>query len=115
MKFSADPVSVLRRKLVTREILFGYLEDENIKVRLPITKDEMIDIVADYWNLPRFGAVLKKEGDSSSNKDLEVRGKDGEESNVNVMAKEFAQWFYAMLNDNQCGTEHFFSGEQIRN
>lgn len=42
--------SFLRRKVLTRNILFEYLHDSGIKVELPVTKDELIEIIIQAWD-----------------------------------------------------------------
>ncbi|XP_050311611.1 uncharacterized protein C3orf38 homolog [Anthonomus grandis grandis] len=96
MRHSQDPISILRRKAITKEVLFAYLDENNVKVHLPITKPELIDAVTDYWQISRGLSEMPQSDD------------------VNVMAEQFAQWFYSMLNDNQCGPEHFFSDATLK-
>ncbi|XP_065161339.1 LOW QUALITY PROTEIN: uncharacterized protein C3orf38 homolog [Atheta coriaria] len=50
LKYSTDVASFLRRKVLTRNILFEYLHDSGIKVELPVTKDELIEIIVQAWD-----------------------------------------------------------------
>ncbi|KAL1517815.1 hypothetical protein ABEB36_001538 [Hypothenemus hampei] len=98
IKYSPDYLSILRRKAVTKEILFNYLESNNVKVQLPKTKNELIDLTMDYWKDLR-----------TANEDKSTYVEIGKsESNVNQMAEHFARWFYPMLNNNECIKGHFF-------
>ncbi|XP_066148057.1 uncharacterized protein C3orf38 homolog isoform X2 [Euwallacea fornicatus] len=114
IKYSPDELSILRRKAVTRDILFNYLEGNNIKVRLPITKNELIDTVADFWNLPRIGGGQNNGTAESSSSRVSVESNQQEGNTINLMAIKFTHWFYSMLNDNECGAEHFFSDAKLR-
>ncbi|XP_066256099.1 uncharacterized protein C3orf38 [Euwallacea similis] len=114
IKYSPDELSILRKKAVTRDILFNYLEANNIKVRLPITKNELIDGVADFWNLPRIGGGQNNEITEPSPSKVSVERTQQEGGSVHLMATKFANWFYSMLNDNECGAEHFFSDAKLR-
>ncbi|CAG9763253.1 unnamed protein product [Ceutorhynchus assimilis] len=104
IKYSPDYISILRRKALKRELLFSYLEERNVAVRLPVTKNELIDVIANLWKIPNT---------SIQNEENTVATKP-EKTNVDLMAEQFAKWFYSMLNDNQCGAEHFFPDAKFK-
>ncbi|XP_060520982.1 uncharacterized protein C3orf38 homolog isoform X2 [Cylas formicarius] len=102
IKYSSDEISILRRRTVTRDILFSYLEECGIKVRLPTTKNDLIDRIAELWNIPRTS-------NSSENNNSDVASREVVSiGDINVMAQQFADWFYSMLNENDLGSEHLF-------
>lgn len=114
IKYSSDEISILRRKAVTRDLLFNYLDENNVKVRLPTTKNELIDRIAELWNIPRIGAPKQEKANSEQKEGTEVALPRNEGSSVSEMADQFSKWFYEMLNANDCGPEHFFEDAKLK-
>lgn len=105
-------MSILRRKVITKEILFSYLDDKSIKIQLPTTKNLLIDKIAEIWNIPKL-PVPSKNAECTENTDTsisECKAGNNSESDINEMAQQFSKWFYTMLNSGECGDEHFFPG-----
>lgn len=110
LKYSPDILSILKRRVVTRDVLFNYLHDRNVTVELPTTKDKLVAKVCEIWNLPIFKDIKASAEDLKPatiiSNQQEIKST---ESNVNVMAKQFAQWFYEMMNSNEyIDPDHFY-------
>ncbi|KAI4470097.1 hypothetical protein MML48_1g16152 [Holotrichia oblita] len=107
LKYSPDILSILKRRVVTRDVLFNYLHDRSVIVELPTTKDKLVAKICELWNLPTHKDIR------TSNEDVKTITSQKEiksaESNVNVMAKQFAQWFYEMMNSTEyIEPDHFY-------
>nr|XP_022909282.1 uncharacterized protein C3orf38 homolog [Onthophagus taurus] len=101
-KYSTNEVSILRRRAITRDVLFNYLHANNVTVSIPTTKDKLIDQICMLWN------IQNQEIQAQSNA-IVLNDKSNDECNVKTMAKEFTQWFYEMMNLNEpLETSHFF-------
>ncbi|KAF7265307.1 uncharacterized protein C3orf38 [Rhynchophorus ferrugineus] len=115
IKYSPDEISILRRKVVTKEILFNYLDNRNIKINLPTTKNLLIDKIAEIWSISR---LCFSSGNIDCTENLHTSIKECEEENfgndINQMAHQFAIWFYNMLNSGEFGAEHFFPDAQLK-
>lgn len=93
--------SVLRRKIVTRDLLFQYLHENKVSVALPITKPELIDIVREYWNLKDSAPISTVENEILPE--------------LNVMAVKFTEWFYTMMNCNEpISVDHFWRDGKLK-
>lgn len=107
----------MKRKVITREILFDYLHDNSVPVSLPTTKDKLIEQICDYWNLE----VSKSESDDVQDdtaSECAINSVAVENnktiSNVDLMAEKFAEWFYVMLNNTPLiGDEHFWPDAKL--
>lgn len=118
MKYSPDILSILRRKVVTRDILFSYLDEKNIAVKLPATKNDLIDKVVEYLNIPRTSVTTSaEENQTANNTSLECRTNIGtettESNNIGMMATQFTKWFYDLMNSGGVGSEHFYSDAKL--
>ncbi|XP_057671923.1 uncharacterized protein C3orf38 homolog [Diorhabda carinulata] len=114
LKYSPDAISILRRKSITREVLFSYLDDRNVMVRLPITKNELIDKILEYWNESASGINPENKSISCrSNKDSLSNSKENENS-ITALAEQFAGWFFQLLNNNNVGAEHFYADAKLK-
>ncbi|CAH0546650.1 unnamed protein product [Brassicogethes aeneus] len=131
LQYSPDAQSILKRKIVTKEILFSYLHEQNVPVQLPLKKTDLIEKIAEYWKLEKslqfltysdsdqssnFSSNSSKEKNDSellivSNDSSEVNTveKNGtQESNVEELANQFVKWFYSMVNEKEDISEHFY-------
>ncbi|CAG9815014.1 unnamed protein product [Phaedon cochleariae] len=119
LKYSPDGLSILRRKAVTREILFSYLDEKNVKLKLPITKNELVDATLAYWDtsgIPYTTAnssqvmctqTQDSNGVVKSNSPSDIEG-------VSALAEQFVQWFYTMMNTEGIGSEHFYPDGKLK-
>ncbi|KAK9877233.1 hypothetical protein WA026_016979 [Henosepilachna vigintioctopunctata] len=66
------------------------------------------------YNANNFSTITSTSGTSNnlqviaSSKNDEISTDSGLQSTVNVLAREFSQWFYKLLNDNHLTSDHFF-------
>lgn len=109
IKYSKDILSILRRKAVTREILFNYLDAINVKIQLPVTKNELIDKITEIWNIPQIN-TFNSESNALASVDAQQNYLT---DSVVEMAQQFSTWFYTMLNSGECGSEHFFPDAKL--
>ncbi|XP_023012953.1 uncharacterized protein C3orf38 homolog [Leptinotarsa decemlineata] len=120
LKYSPDLISILRRKIVTRDILFTYLDEKNVEVRLPITKNELIDKIADFWNISRTSRAVTEHNNTQtvcSQEDkgvLSANGQSQDPHTVSALAEQFIKWFYDLLNLQGIGSEHFFPEAKLK-
>ncbi|KAG5889274.1 hypothetical protein JTB14_007036 [Gonioctena quinquepunctata] len=120
LKYSPDVISILRRKLITRDILFSYLDENNVKVKLPITKNELIDKIADFWNISRTSHVLDEPNttqtlcNEGTSETISSNGDNRENHSVSALAEQFTKWFYEMMNSQGIGSEHFFPESKLK-
>lgn len=94
---SPDLESILRRKIITREILFAYLHENNVSVTCPTTKNELVYQICNLWNLKQCttaSTVVTPQIDLHD---------------PNQLALQFSEWFYALMNRNEpIPSEHFW-------
>lgn len=111
LKYSPDEISILRRKIVTREVLFSYLDKKNIPVKLPTTKNDLIDQVIKFWNI----AHNKDQSQAVSNQFPQGSDKAEEQVNsISLLAEQFTKWFYSLMNsDEVIGPEHFYQDAKL--
>ncbi|XP_018569801.1 uncharacterized protein C3orf38 homolog [Anoplophora glabripennis] len=111
LKYSPDEISILRRKVVTREILFSYLDEKNIPVKLPTTKNDLIDQIIKLWNIyddSHNQAVSNLAPQQISNKEVQ------EVNSISLLAEQFTKWFYSLMNtDEIIGSEHFYQDAKL--
>lgn len=112
VKYSTDNLSFLKRKIITRDVLFSYLNERNITIQYPFTKTELIQKILIYWNCDETGSNNNGYSDDIIQADL-IKKEDKENKdalpNVNELATKFAEWFYTLLNSNKpIEEEHFW-------
>lgn len=106
IKYSPDELSILKRKAVTKDVLFEYLHKNDVAIPVPTTKSVLIDKICNYWQLKV--APYKFEEATPSNSTTVNHEKDGE--NVEALGEKFAEWFYNMINTSPViGSEHFWN------
>lgn len=116
LKYSPDEISILRRKIVTREVLFSYLDEKNIPIKLPTTKNDLIDQILEFWNISHNKDYGRKEKNQEiSNKFPSEISKEGEQTNtISLLAEQFTKWFYSLMNsDEVIGSEHFYEDAKL--
>ncbi|XP_072394855.1 uncharacterized protein C3orf38 homolog [Diabrotica undecimpunctata] len=112
LKHSPDTLSILRRKSVTREVLFSYLDEKDIVMKIPITKNELIDKIMEFWNIKSadITTVSYRSNEETIN---EIKPKEDSNS-ISALAEKFAGWFYSLMNDEGVGAEHFYSDAKMK-
>lgn len=81
------------------------MDDKNISVTFPTTKNDLIDQILHYWNVSISNPINQTES--------QIVGKSQDSNSVEKLAEQFSQWFYAMLNNEGVGSEHFFSDVKL--
>ncbi|CAH1102242.1 unnamed protein product [Psylliodes chrysocephalus] len=118
LKYSPDVLSILRRKAITREVLFSYLDEKNVVVKLPITKNELIDKILECWNVsPISSSRSNSSTDISHQKPQETSteiSKKEDANSIQALAEQFATWFYSLMNSEGVGSEHFYSDAKLK-
>ncbi|CAH1992580.1 unnamed protein product [Acanthoscelides obtectus] len=111
LKHSPTLVSIMRRKIVTKEILFQYLDENNVSFKSPASKNDLIDRIIEYWNESLTQTVL----DEPVSSDVKETSPGESEQVISQLADQFAKWFYTMLNsDEGVGTEHFYANAKLK-
>ncbi|VEN57044.1 unnamed protein product [Callosobruchus maculatus] len=114
LKHSPTLVSILRRKVITKEILFSYLDENDISIKSPASKNDLIDRIIEFWDLQSS----EKASDQSAT--LEVAVAEGNvisegDHIIGQLAEQFTKWFYTMLNsDEGVGIEHFYADAKLK-
>lgn len=140
INYSPDSKSILKRKVVTRELLFSYLHQNQIPVVMPISKDEIIGIICSHWNsknttqsrsaaiqsiqqsTQQHSTVQQLQNDQLTQNDLIVQqstqiqnGQQSAQIDVNLLALKFTEWFYSMLNSTESiALDHFWSDSKLK-
>jgi hypothetical protein len=103
LNYSPDAVSFLRRRIITREILLSYLLQKNISTDLPATKSDLVQRIANFWKAHYSQEVSN-----------ELSANTADSGSISLLAEQFTQWFYSMLNKNEClNNEHFYSDARL--
>ncbi|KYB26003.1 Uncharacterized protein C3orf38-like protein [Tribolium castaneum] len=99
LNYSPDALSFLRRKIITREVLFAYLHAKNVSIDLPATKNDLVQKTAQIWSI-QYVQEANNQADSGS---------------ISLLAEQFTRWFYAQLNKNEClNHEHFYPNVRLK-
>lgn len=120
MKFDKPEILNLFRLFcqpISKEILLKYLTDKNVPVTNNFTKTTLVEQVIEYWRNSEHGTrhhhqqhVENIQQQQPYNHTAESLIKISSESfPVNVMARNFASWFYKNLNDNTIQLNDFWS------
>lgn len=101
--------------MVTREILFSYLDAKNISIRLPATKNDLIDRIVDYWtNLNNLACYNNAQCTTVQTLDGHVSESTTHEGSVETLAEQFANWFYTQMNSGGVEPLHFFNDATLK-
>ncbi|XP_017781115.1 PREDICTED: uncharacterized protein C3orf38 homolog [Nicrophorus vespilloides] len=123
IKYSQSAQSFLRRKMITRELLFKYAHEVNMNVTMPITKDKLIGMILIYWEdqYDDCRIPMNEENRQSNHIKVVQEQEPGNQQmqvltdETDLMAEKFSEWFYGMMNGNSCiGTEHFFEDANLK-
>lgn len=111
IRYSPDYQTILNRKTVKRDVLFQYLHDNNVSLTPPMTKLALIQKILEYWGTTRNdNQDCSAQSENANGSALsETTNMQNTEDEVKQMATKFAEWFYTMMNEDQCmGEEHFW-------
>lgn len=119
--------SVLNRRRISKELLFNYLHWKKVSVTATMDKQALIQKILSLWknsrgNVTEVLSVEKPEQKfafvSTSTGTVQVQTPQAEvetSGSVDVMALQFAKWFYSLLNKDfleggniALGAEHFW-------
>lgn len=109
--------SLLKRRSVTKEILFSYLHDKNIPVKLPLTKIDVIEKITEYWEVPMIKLDSKTSEESIENiskthsTEICVSRND---HGIDSLAEHFVKWFFGMVNQKEEISSHFFNDSRCK-
>lgn len=102
IKYSPNELSILKRKSITKEVLFEYLHERDVVIPVPTTKSALIDKICNYWNLK---ATIYKFEETKENEAVS----NTETGSIDLLGEKFAEWFYNMVNTSPIiGSEHFW-------
>lgn len=105
--------SLLKRKKITKELLFNYLHGKSVSVCPTLDKHQLIEVTLQYWNSQMNNSEVTELQDiGSSTQKSQLNESDSE---VLLMSLKFVQWFYNLLNQSvdvnsgaHFGVEHFW-------
>lgn len=93
LRHSGDVQTVLSRKIITKDIIFQYLDKKGIPIVEPSTKPNLIIHLIKYWEYCRKKIIPQ----------------DNPQDKVKELANRFSEWFYNIMNEERpIGEEHFF-------
>ncbi|KAG1653099.1 hypothetical protein GQR58_003747 [Nymphon striatum] len=124
-KYIQHPFDLLKRKKITKKILFDYLHSENVPVTINGDKYVFITAILNYWksashcvNITEVEADMVESGTmatpvqlSGVTNNVQVSNNSG--INAKEMALKFGGWFYSLLNgiheiNSEFGPKHFW-------
>ncbi|KAK5642783.1 hypothetical protein RI129_008950 [Pyrocoelia pectoralis] len=106
INYSPDSKSILKRKVVTRELLFSYLHQNQIPVVMPISKEELIGMICSHWNTQKTIQLTTVENPNVQ---------QSTQLDINMLALQFSEWFYSMINLNvPIALEHFWHDSKLK-
>ncbi|XP_071449826.1 uncharacterized protein C3orf38 homolog [Hetaerina americana] len=105
--------SLLRRKKITKELLFNYLHGKSVSVCPTLDKHQLIEVTLQYWDSLTYSTEVTSCAEKNPSADsLQINESDSE---VLLMSFKFVQWFYNLLNqatdgsgEAHFGVEHFW-------
>lgn len=104
-------MTILKRKSITKEVLFQYLHEKNVIVPAPTTKSVLIDKICEYWNLEQ--PSLYKFQETIQNNSINEPSENCT-GDLNLLGQKFTEWFYNMINTSPViDSEHFWSDSSL--
>lgn len=108
IRYSLDYSTILNRKCIKRDILFQYCHNTHIFIVPPVTKLSLIQKILDHWadtsNTQQQISQIIEENTAVAENHPETSNED-----INLMAFKFTEWFYSLMNSDECiGEEHFW-------
>lgn len=118
IRHSPDARSILKRKIVTREVLFNYLDTNKVKLYPPHTKENLITKFLSIDTISTQDRLNTRpdEDSNTAKNDINLSTQvAAPPNNIDQMALKFSEWFYKMFNENQViDTSHFWQDCNLR-
>lgn len=98
---SSSLQSILNRKAITKEILFRYLTQNSVQIRsINSTKLDLVEQILQFWN-----------ADEQRENFQQMRLQSFPEENfpINVMARQFSEWYFKNWNDTSLTSNDFWA------
>ncbi|KAJ6644249.1 hypothetical protein Bhyg_09216 [Pseudolycoriella hygida] len=102
IQHSPSIASIMNRKLITKVLIFQYLNARHVSVAADLSKPALLEKLYEFWN-DRFTDRLSEK---SQNR---VRDEKVDQFPIHQMSRQFSSWFFTMCNENQLKTEDFWS------
>lgn len=108
-KYSDSVPSILKRKIITKEILFAYLHQNDIPISLPAVKNALIERICAFWNITNDDSL------HHDYKQIEQPTTSAESNTVELLAFKFGEWFYSMMNNHSyVESKHFWPDAKFK-
>ncbi|XP_053956809.1 uncharacterized protein C3orf38 homolog [Anastrepha ludens] len=132
-----DTLTLLNKRLITREMIFKYLHQRKIQVNADFTKGALISKILEYWNSKSesnndFALLndnytttskqfLHKVNENTFNTAISDSISGSNEANdneprypIHLLARKFTEWFFNNLNKEGLKVEDFWSDSQLQ-
>lgn len=96
--------SIMNRKLITKTLIFQYLNARHVSVTADFTKPVLLEKLYELWN-DKFSDRFREEKQSQST-DKSVAEED--QFPIHQMSRQFSTWFFRMCNENQLKIDDFW-------
>lgn len=96
--------SILNRKAITREVLFKYLHEHQVQVFENFTKLLLIERIIEYWS-----GTKPVDHNVDLNESVPSNNKQTEHFPINLMSREFSNWFFQNYNEDRLKLDDFWS------
>lgn len=95
--------SIMNRKLITKALIFQYLNARHVSVTGDISKPVLLEKLYEFWN-NKFSDQFSDKKEST---DTSVAKED--QFPIHQMARQFSTWFFKMCNENQLKIVDFWT------
>lgn len=94
-------VTLLHKRVITKEILFCYLHYKEVPINNDFTKVNLIQKVVNLWNSTDVQLnVTEPSSKEAPTKDVECNNSGDYNFPVHTLARQFAQWFFENYNSH---------------
>ncbi|KAM4558911.1 uncharacterized protein C3orf38 homolog [Odontesthes bonariensis] len=119
LSFSKNAEELLRRKKVSRDLIFKYLANEGVAMPPNSEKHQLVKRTLELWSSVKADGTRLRQPTASDSKDMKAEvGFD-----PLVLGQQFCQWFFQLLNSQNpslsqqpldWGPQHFWPDVRLR-
>lgn len=114
LQHSPSVSSVMNRKIITKALIFRYLNARNVSVTVDTSKVSLLEKLYEFWNYKfsdQFSEQTKCiDNDQTANVECTQHVQTGNEDQfpIHRMSREFSNWFFKGCNESQLKIADFW-------
>lgn len=100
--------SIINRKLITKVLIFQYLNARHVSVTADYSKPVLLEKLLEFWE-QKFHDEKDEKKDQTNNQTAVVQE---EQFPIHLMSRQFSTWFFKMCNENQLKIVDFWADSE---